>query len=93
MVSHYEKTSSNMDSPPSLGRLLFLIPSYLWFSDGAAGHCALAMAHGWQCKSIQAQHHGGLDSACTNLASALGSAMDLPQAVTVIPSQVSPQQG
>lgn len=66
-----------MDSPTCLRRLLFLIASYLWFSDEAAGQCAQAMAHGWQCKSIQPQHHGGIDSACPNLASALSSAMDL----------------
>lgn len=37
----------------------------------------MAMAHGWECKSIQAQHHGGIDSACPNLASALSSVVGL----------------
>lgn len=37
----------------------------------------MAMALGWECESIQAQHRGGIYSACPNLASAVSSAMGL----------------
>lgn len=40
------------------------------------GSC-IAMAHGWECKSMQAQHHGGIDSTSPSLASGLNSAMGL----------------